>query len=420
VINQTLASTTHVREVERLGCCIDNISSIHFYMNFLMSRSAPFPRIDLVVCRNVLIYFNQELQDYVLNQFAYALSPDGYLFLGKAETVRPTQSYLELVSKQWKVYRCTGEVLPSIRRQSLPKLTAKKGEERVTSSSNKSMSIPYEQESAQTNADFGQFKRFNELMLRFLPLGIVVIDRHYHVLTTNASARRLLGLRDVTTEQDFLHTVRSIPYAPTRDAIDTAFRERSTVTLAEIELDASSSGNGRFLSFSIAPMQIEADAPDLAAISVSDVTEQVQIRHQLEVAQTEQSQLMSELGTANKRLSNVNKELMDANEELQVANEELMLTHEELQASIEEFETTNEELQATNEELETNNEELQAANEELETTNEELRARTNELQEMTSSLDRERVQFAEIFELSPFYILVLRGPNLIVETYNRC
>ena len=95
-----------------------------------------------------------------------------------------------------------------------------------------------------------------------------------------------------------------------------------------------------------------------------------------------------------------------------------MLTHEELQATIEEFETTNEELQATNEELETNNEELQATNEELETTNEELRARTGELQEIGTMLESERVRLAEMVELAPFYIMVLRGPELIVEAYN--
>lgn len=383
-----------------------------------LSRSAPFPRIDLVLCRNVLIYFAPELQNYMLNQFAFSLSPDGYLFLGKAETVRPSQSYLELVSKQWKVYRCMGNVLPSIRRQHMPKLKTTYVEGHITNSSNNSMSVPYEQEPLQVNSELVQFKRFNELMLRFLPIGVVVIDRHYRVLTTNGSARRLLGLRDVAIEQDFLHTVRGIPYTSTRDAIDAVFRERNAMTLPEVELEGASSGNGRFLSISIAPMQLEADRSDLAVISVSDVTEQVQIRRQLEAVQSEQTQLMSELGTANKRLSNVNKELMDANEELQVANEELMLTHEELQATIEEFETTNEELQATNEELETNNEELQATNEELETTNDELRARTKELQEMTTTLDSERVRLAEIVELAPFYILMLRGPNLIVEAYN--
>ncbi len=383
-----------------------------------LSRSAPFPRIDLVLCRNVLIYFSPELQEYVLNQFAFSLSPDGYLFLGKAETVRPAQSYLELVNKQWKVYRCTGNVLPSVRRQRMPELATPRLEGRGTSRPNKSMTTSNEQDTSLTTTEFGQLRRFNELLLRFLPIGVVVIDRTYRVLTANSAARRLLGLRDVINDQDFLHAVRGIPYATTRTAIDAVFRERNAVTLSEIELEVASGGNGRFLSLSMALMQIDVNTSEFAAISVSDVTEQVQIRRQLEAAQTEQEQLMNELGTTNKRISYVNKELMDANEELQVANEELMLTHEELQATVEEFETTNEELQATNEELETNNEELQATNEELETTNDELRARTNELQELAQTLDSERVRLAEIVELAPFYILVLRGPNLIVEAFN--
>jgi two-component system CheB/CheR fusion protein len=95
-----------------------------------------------------------------------------------------------------------------------------------------------------------------------------------------------------------------------------------------------------------------------------------------------------------------------------------MLTQEELQATNEEFEATNEELQATNEELETNNEELQATNEELQTTNDELTARTAELQEMTTQIASERIRASEIVEMAPFYIMLLKGPGLIVETFN--
>jgi two-component system CheB/CheR fusion protein len=229
-----------------------------------------------------------------------------------------------------------------------------------------------EQEAGQPSLEMGQLRRVNELLLRFLPIGLVVIDRSYRILTANGSARRLLGLRDGGNEQDFLHAVRGIPYAHVREAIDVVFRERSTITLPEVELDMAVGGSGRSVSLSIAPMQLEAGSPDLAAISITDVTEQIQVRKQLEDVQAEHAQLMNELNTSNKRLNDTNKELLDANEELQVTNEELVLTHEELQATIEEFETTNEELQATNEELETNNEELQATNEELETTNEEL------------------------------------------------
>jgi len=381
-----------------------------------LARSAPFPRIDLVACRNVLIYFSPELQDYVLNQFAFSLAHGGYLFLGKAETIRPTQTYYELVNKQWKIYHCISGTLPLALRYSTGSSNATRSP--TLSRRSEPVNNGIVQEQSSPVLELGQIHRLNELLLRFLPMGVVVIDRNYHVVTANGTARRLLGLRDIANDQDFLHAVRGIPYMIVRNAIDAVFRERSTMNLPEIELEVSSGGNGRFVSLSLVLMQMEASMPDLVIMSTFDVTEQIQTRHQLEVAQAEQTQLMEELSSANKRLNNVNKELLDANEELQVANEELMLTHEELQATVEEFETTNEELQATNEELETNNEELQATNEELETTNEELRARTNELQELMLLLESERVRFAEMVELSPFYILVLRGPQLAIEAYN--
>lgn len=369
-----------------------------------LGKSAPFPRINLVLCRNVLIYFTPELQDYVLNQFAFSLYPGGYLFLGKAETVRPTQSYYELVNKHWKIYLCVGNALPSARRPTLPNATLPRREGRSMSNTGKGSgkSRP-EQEVPMHGTELGQLRRFNELLLRFLPIGVLIIDRSYRILISNGAARRFLSLRDVSGEQDFLHSVPGIPYPAVRTAIDAVFRERNGLMLPEVELEGASGGNGRFVNLSMALIQIETNTPELAIISVLDVTEQMQIRRQLETIQIEQSQLMNELSTANKRLSDMNKELLDANEELQVANEELMLTHEELQASIEEFETTNEELQATNEELETNNEELQATNEELETTNDELRARTNELQEITISLESERVRLSEMVELAPFH-----------------
>lgn len=390
-----------------------------------LSRSAPFPRIDLVLCRNVLIYFTPELQDYVLNQFAFSLSSNGYLFLGKAETVRPAQSYYELVNKQWKIYRCNNNAAPLARRQILPALSRPMLEENIKRSTRMITKVIATPEESASMAELNQLRRINELLLRFLPVGLVVIDRSYRLLTANGAARRLLGLRELADDQDFLHSVRGIPYSQVRAAIDTVFRERSVLTLSEIELAPTIGGNGRYLSLSIALMQLEAGLPDLAAINISDVTEQVETRRQLETVHLEQSRLMGELSEANRRLNDLSKELTDANEELQVANEELMLTHEELQASIEEFETTNEELQATNEELETNNEELQATNEELQATNEELqatneelRARTGDLQEITIAVENERTRLAEMVESAPFYIVVLRGSNLEVEAFN--
>jgi two-component system, chemotaxis family, CheB/CheR fusion protein len=383
-----------------------------------LTRSAPFPRIDLLVCRNVLIYFTPELQDDVLTQFAFSLSPSGYLFLGKAETVRPTQTSFALVNKHMKLYRRVGHAAPTGQQQNPLERSVPNLEGRSLHRPHTSVGKPaLEQDGPPPSLELGPLRRLNELLLRFLPSGVVVIDRTYHVLTANGTARRLLGLHESGSDLDFLHAVRGIPYTPVRQAIDTVFRERTSVTLPEVALDPLVSGNGRWVSLSIALMHLDAGAPELAVMSVSDVTEHLQVRRQLEATQAEQSQLMQELRAANLRLTEVNKELLDTNEELQVSNEELVLTHEELQASIEEFETTNEELQASNEELETSNEELQASNEELETTNDELRARTQEQQELTHLLESERRRLSEMVELAPFAILVLRGPRLLVEAY---
>lgn len=383
-----------------------------------LGHSSPFPRIDLVLCRNVLIYFTQELQNYVLDQFTYSLGNDGYLFLGKADTVRPNQTHYQLINNSWKLYRRT-DIAP------VPTLRHIRPERRTlqpvgqTTDDQKTMRNRHpRQEPGPVTLENEQRYQSSEFLLRFLPVGIVVIERNYRIILVNNSARRLLGMSNIVGKQDFLHMVSGIPYAELRDAIDTVFRERTSVTLPEVELDNVLAGKGKFISLTITLMQIEPGTKNVALISVADVSEQVQTQRQLESGQTEQLQLMDELRTANQRLNDVNKELIEANEELQVSNEELVLTHEELQATIEEFETTNEELQATNEELETNNEELQATNEELETTNEELRARSSELQELSTMLESEQVRLAEMVELAPFYIMVLRGPELIVEAYN--
>ena len=384
-----------------------------------ISRGVPFPRIDLVSCRNLLIYLKPDLQQVVLDLFAYSLyQSNGYLFLGKAETARPTKASFELVNKRWKIYRClAGPLALPVHdalggRNALGVWREPRRRQLITTS------IPNPLDLTQADIETAQLRRINETMLRYTPSAVVIIDRAYRILTINAAARRLLGVRDLAYDHDFLHTVRGLPYQEVRRAIDTGFRERTTMTLTELELDRSSEGSGRYLNLTIMIMQVEQGAPELAVLSALDVTEQVQLKRRLEAVQREQTELVGELSSTNKRLSTMNKELQDANEELQAANEELMLTQEELQATNEEFEATNEELQATNEELETNNEELQATNEELQTTNDELTARTSELQEVSKQRMVEQQQLSELLERFPYYVMVLDASALTILTVN--
>ena len=383
-----------------------------------ISRGVPFPRIDLVVCRNLLIYLKPELQQTVLELFAYSLyQSQGYLFLGKAETARPTKATFELINKRWKIYRCVGGPLAfpanPVLQHTFPIAEARK-ETRIRQPANAIVS--YDPTAGDT--EITQLRRINETMLRYLTSGVVVIDRHYRILTINAAARRLLGIRDLAYDQDFLHTVRGLPYQDVRSAIDLAFRERSTSTLEDLELDQSTMGTGRYVDFTIMVMPAETSAPELAIITIVDITETVQVKRRLEAVQREQTELVGELSAANKRFAEMNKELQDTNEELQSANEELMLTQEELQATNEEFEATNEELQATNEELETNNEELQATNEELQTTNDELTARTAELHHLTSDNTEEQFQLSELLERFPYYVMVVEVNDLTIQAVN--
>ena len=380
-----------------------------------ISRGVPFPRIDLVTCRNLLIYLKPELQQMVLDLFAYSLHQSrGFLFLGKAETARPTKASFELVNKKWKIYRCLGGPLPFPLQESSIAANPRHEMRRATIMP----ATPSVLDLTQMETDIAQLRRVNETILRYTNVAVVIIDRTYCIVTINAAARRLLGIRDIAYDQDFLHTVRGLPYQEVRGAIDTAFREHSTITVQDLSLDQSAEGTGRYINLTIMIMQVEHGAPELAVITATDITEQVQMKKRLEAVQREQAELVSELSAANKRLGAMNKELQDANEELQATNEELMLTQEELQATNEEFEATNEELQATNEELETNNEELQATNEELQTTNDELTARTVELQELMKQHRIEQLQLSQLLERFPHFVMIVNAEDLTIQRVN--
>ena len=380
-----------------------------------ISKGVPFPRIDMVTCRNLLIYLKPDLQQTVLDLFAYSLSPTyGYLFLGKAETTRPTKATFELVNKKWKIYRCLGGPVTLPLQESIRAVASGSSETQHRHSSSPSSAG----DATPPDLEVTQIRRINETLLRSTHVAIVVIDRSYRIVTMNAAARRLLGVHDLAYDQDFLHTVRGLPYQEVRRAIDTVFREHSTITLPELELDPASEPTVRYVNFTVTPMQVEHGSPQLVVITALDATNQIQIRRRLEVVQREHADLVNELSATNKRLGTVNKELQDANEELQAANEELMLTQEELQATNEEFEATNEELHATNEELETNNEELHATNEELQTTNDELTARTIELQDLTQQHKIEQWELSTVLERFPHYAMVLNAEDFTIHAVN--
>jgi two-component system CheB/CheR fusion protein len=227
----------------------------------------------------------------------------------------------------------------------------------------------------------------------------VVVDRRYDIQMINSAARRLFGIHTAALGEDFIHLTQTVPSAPLRAAIDAAFRGETPAAPEEIAATEIATGEVHSLELACFPQKLEngPEAVDSVLVTVTDVTERVQDRRNLEAALARQREESERLSTLMRRLADTNRQLLEANQELsnsnvklRSANEEFLVASEEAQAATEEIETLNEELQATNEELETLNEELQATVEELNTTNDDLQARTVELQDLAVSLEAQR------------------------------
>jgi two-component system CheB/CheR fusion protein len=396
-----------------------------------LGQRAPFPRIDLELCRNVLIYFTPDLQKRALQLFAFSLRDGGYLVLGKSETTSPLADSFSLEDAHLKVYRRQGEriLFPTTDHRDV-----RMPLERLAR--NPRAAIDIEQNRGQREAQRTRIarERFEGLLLG-LPFGVIIVDRRYDIQAINSAARRMFGIHSAAIGEDFLHLTQTLPTTPLRSAIDAAFHDEIAVAETEITATDPATGETRFLALACYPQKIGdgAEAVDSALVTVQDTTERTLERRALEEslarqqAETERlTKLMQRLAEANRQLLDANQDLANSNVELRSVNEEFLVATEEAQAATEEIETLNEELQATNEELETLNEELQATVEELNTTNDDLHARTTELQETAVSLDlqrreseRERERMTAILGIIGDAVLVVDHSGTAVMTNER-
>jgi two-component system, chemotaxis family, CheB/CheR fusion protein len=336
-----------------------------------LAQRSPFPNIDMLVSRNVLIYFSAELQRRALQLFAYSLRDGGYLVVGKAESPSPLADFFAPVDRQNKIYRRQGQrflLPPTLPKGQAPRVRLERsfGDRGVN------------QGQAETQQQLSAASRTaGEDLLNRLPVGIVVVARDYAIEAINTAARQMLSIPGVGVGQDFLHAMQEAPYAEVRRTIDGAFKEGRTTQTEQFAVEEAATGEPGYLRLTCHPRRVEVEGQGVESVLVvvEDATAEVRMRR---------------LSEKNLRLEEANRELGQLNEELQSAHQESLVNTEEAQASAEEVETLNEELQATNEELETLNEELHATVEELNTTNDDLQSRATELQELAQSREEER------------------------------
>jgi two-component system CheB/CheR fusion protein len=295
-------------------------------------QDAPIGRLDLLVCRNTLMYFNAEAQEGIIDRFRFALDGHGYLFLGKAETMLKGSSAWRPIDLKLRIFE---SVPDGTRSRAALARDAEHGSDRTT----------------RTTTSL----RDAALMASNVPL--VVVDVNGTVAMVSSAARSTFGIAPSQVGlpvQDLELSYRPIEL---RALIDEAYQERRTVEYRNVEYAAGSEAT-RVFDVRVTPLFDAGDTTLGAEIVFDDVTRYRRLQDELEHSA---------------------RELETAYEELQSTNEELETTNEELQSTIEELETTNEELQSTNEELETTNEELQSTNDELNAVNEALQARGIEL-----------------------------------------
>jgi two-component system CheB/CheR fusion protein len=304
-------------------------------------QDAAISRIDLLICRNTLMYLNSETQAKILARFHFALNRGGYLFLGKAETLLSHNNSFRPEDLKSRIFQRTAT---STMRDRLLALSPA--------------------------ATFGETRgaprqvRIREASFENGPAAQITVDPRGHLVLANERARRLFNLAPADLGRPLQDLEVSYRPAELRSHLEAVWVSRIGATLREVEWRPVG-GEPYSLEIQVLPL-LDADGALLGATVVFlDHTVQNQLRHELERA---------------------NQELETAYEELQSANEELETTNEELQSTIEELETTNEELQSANEELETMNEELQSTNEELRSMNDQIQVRSEELNHVNAYL----------------------------------
>ncbi|QEU93003.1 CheR family methyltransferase [Streptomyces kanamyceticus] len=308
-----------------------------------VTRDAPISRLDLLVCRNTLMYFNVEAQTQILDRFHFALRKEALLFLGKAEMLLNDAERFEVTDMRQRIFRRSAGQAGTPYQAAPLKIRASTGPE---------------------GSSVARSRLLRDLALDTGPTPSITVDAEGSLVMVNNQARIQFGLATADLGRPFQDLEISYRPLELRSLIDQAIAERRTLRVNRVERRVGE--EVQYVDILIQPLAGLNGVHVATTISFSDVT------------------VVTRLKAEVKR---VREDLETAYEELQSTNEELETTNEELQSSIEELETTNEELQSTNEELETTNEELQSGNEELETMNDEMRIRSEELDEATAFLE---------------------------------
>src|SRR5262245_55596297 len=349
------------------------IRDICVFSSHSVVRDPPFSRMDLISCRNLLIYLNSEVQGHVIPIFHYALKPQGYLFLGTSENITQHGDLFTAVDKRNRVFqrREDGAVMPH-----LPVLLRRHGVAGGGSGETRGPTGRSLHQSVETR-----------VLERYAPAHVVV-TREGDVINYSAGTGKYLEPPPGRPSRALMAMARKGLRLPLRSALHEAVEGQRTAVRDNVELEGGD--RSEFVRIMVEPLH-DQDNESLYLVVFSDLRAP---------APPEEHPAKQRKGKARDgNLEQLERELRETRERLQSMAEEYETAIEELKSSNEEMVSVNEELQSTNEELETSKEELQSVNEELQTVNHELTVKIDELDRANSDLKNlyESTEIATIF-----------------------
>jgi two-component system CheB/CheR fusion protein len=321
-------------------------------------KDPPFSRMDLISCKNVMIYLENIGQKKILTNFHYALKPAGYLLLGRSETISSSQGLFTIADKENKVYK--------------RKEVETNGNFTIHPHYYPREPIPDKKSQAPVISDNGIDKEIEKILLsRYIPASVVV-DKDMQVQRFLGTASHYLQPASGKASLHLLKLVRNELVYELQSLVYKARKENKAVRKEGIVI--SDNGQSKEMEIEVTPLKTSSSDPHYFILFKESKLPLLPI--QKDKSKKDQK------NTNEKRSRELEQELADTRQHLKMISEEFEAASEELQSSNEEALSSNEELQSMNEELETSKEELQSTNEELITINEELQNRNIELKDV--------------------------------------
>lgn len=344
-----------------------NIREMVVFATQNLIQDPPFTKLDLISCRNLMIYLSPSLQKKIIPMFHYALLPRGVLFLGSSETVGVFTDLFDTIQSRWKIFMRSETTKSSHNPMSFME-SSKMKEKKSQNRQRETKSVP-----AAHPEDITDLAK-KVLLAQHIPPSLIVNDKGDIFFI---HGRTGLYLEPVSGAPQTSQNALAMAREGLSSALGSIIRKAATQIEPVVHEGVRVRSNGHFTTVNLRAKKISEPEPLRGLLWVSFEESTGPAAPQIERMDKKAKLPDSESGETEKELSFVRRNLQSTIEEKETANEELKTSNEELQS-------TNEELQSANEELETAKEEMQSLNEELQTVNAELE---NKLGELSSAND---------------------------------